>query len=145
MRRYARIFEGRVFELFDTPDDITQMFHADLIWIDVTDISPAPQCEWSAIETEGVWSFAQPVIAPPTEAEVRAMFTLKRAELLTSANAATAGMADAFIAGLLDEADTAKFKAYAAYKLALNKIDQAPGFPQVIAWPEPVTDTGVAQ
>jgi hypothetical protein len=59
----------------------------------------------------------------------------QRDQLLVAANQATAGMANAYIAGLLDDADTATFKAFAAYQLALNKIEQQPGYPATIAWP----------
>ncbi|MGF6405793.1 hypothetical protein QF020_003495 [Pseudomonas frederiksbergensis] len=44
-------------------------------------------------------------------------------------------MADAFLADLISGADKAMFKAYAAYKLALNKIDQQPGYPATVDWP----------
>jgi hypothetical protein len=37
--------------------------------------------------------------------------------------------------GLLNEIDTATFKSYAAYKLALNKIDKQVGYPQTIERP----------
>nr|WP_223464830.1 phage tail assembly chaperone [Pseudomonas sp. GL-RE-26] len=53
-----------------------------------------------------------------------------------AANEATMGMADAYIAGILNEADTARFKLFAAYKLALSKIGQQSGFPATISWPE---------
>lgn len=52
--------------------------------------------------------------------------------LMSSAIDATQGMADAYIAGLLDAADTTKFKAWAAYKLALSKVDLTQAPP---AWP----------
>ncbi|MDR7108121.1 hypothetical protein ACVK1X_003318 [Pseudomonas sp. PvR086] len=42
--------------------------------------------------------------------------------LLSVASDATAGMADAYIAGLLDAGDIATFKAFTANQLALNNI-----------------------
>lgn len=57
---------------------------------------------------------------------------VQQVALMTTANAATFGMGDAFMSGLLDEADTAKFKAWAAYKLALSKVDLTQAMP---AWP----------
>jgi hypothetical protein len=59
----------------------------------------------------------------------------QRNQLMAAANQATAGMANAYIAGLLDDADTATFKAFAAYQLALSKIEQQPGYPATIVWP----------
>lgn len=139
MKKYARICEGEVQELFATDGDITQMFHPDLIWVDVTDLDPAPVvgwiASWIATDESGVWSLSAPVELPKTESELKAEAVAMRDVLLAAANEATAGMADAFIADLLDEADVAKFKAFAKYKLALNKIDQQPGYPETITWP----------
>ena len=59
----------------------------------------------------------------------------KVSSLQAAAIAATAGMANAFIAGLLNEHDTEKFKAWAAYQLALTKISDQPGYPSAIEWP----------
>ncbi|MNJ51954.1 Caudovirales tail fiber assembly protein [compost metagenome] len=73
---------------------------------------------------------------PPTDAELKATAIGQRDVLLAIANESTAGMTDAFIAGLLNESDTVNFKAYASYKLALNKIDQQVGYPQIINWPD---------
>jgi hypothetical protein len=71
-----------------------------------------------------------------TELENAAATALsKRDALLVDADKATAGMADAYVAGLLDEADAARFKSYAVYKLALRNIDQQSGYPTAIDWP----------
>lgn len=59
----------------------------------------------------------------------------QRDTLVRAANQATVGMTDAFIAGLLSDEDTMTFKAFAAYKLALSKIEQQPGYPTSIDWP----------
>jgi hypothetical protein len=59
----------------------------------------------------------------------------QRNQLLDAANQATAGMADAYIAGLLDKPTTTLYKAFAAYKVALSKIEEQPGFPTTIDWP----------
>lgn len=133
MRIYARICEGEVQELFSTDGDMTTMFHPEMIWVDVTDA--VPTVGWSAVETDGVWSFAAPVPPVQTEVELRGSALAQRDALLAQANEATAGMADAFLADLLSDADRAMFKTYAAYKLALNKIDKQLGYPRTIDWP----------
>lgn len=61
-----------------------------------------------------------------------AEITTQKAALMTVANTATSGMSDAFIAGLLDDADAAKFKAWAAYKFALGTVDMTA---QPVPWP----------
>jgi hypothetical protein len=38
MRTYARIHDNTVVELLATPGDVKSMFHADLTWIDITDM-----------------------------------------------------------------------------------------------------------
>jgi hypothetical protein len=50
-----------------------------------------------------------------------------------NADAATSGMANAFIAGLLNAQDEITF--LAAYQLALSKVDQQPGYPVAINCP----------
>lgn len=62
---YARIQDGLVVELFDLPPDsppIDEMFHADLVWRDVTAISPPPQFGWTY---DGA-TYAAPVVSTPT-------------------------------------------------------------------------------
>jgi len=135
MNKYARIYDAEVQELFSTDGDITEMFHPDFIWVDVTGMNPEPAVGWSACKEESGWVLAEPTVEPPSDAELMANAIAQRDVLLQVANERTAGMADAYIAGLLDDADTATFKAYAVYKLALNKITAQPGYPREIDWP----------
>lgn len=135
MKTYARVSEGLVHELFVTDGDMAEMFHPDMIWVEITDLVPEPVVGWSAYEESGSWIFSEPVPPAPTDTELKMAAIGQRDALLSIADEATAGMADAYIADLLDAADIAKFKAYAAYKLKLNKIDHQPGFPQTIEWP----------
>lgn len=135
MKTYANIADGVVQYLLPTDGDITEMFHPDMIWVDVTDVIPPISSGWTAVEFGGAWSFAAPVPPVPTDDELKEAALSQRDALLNQANEATAGMADAFLADLLSDADKAMFKAYAAYKLALNKIDKQPGYPTTIDWP----------
>lgn len=52
--------------------------------------------------------------------------------LMSSAILATQGMSDAFIAGLLSDSEIVTFKTWAAYKLALSKVDLSAKKP---TWP----------
>lgn len=70
--------------------------------------------------------------APPTDYVT--VNATQQVALMTTASAVTFGMADAYVAGLLDDADTTKFKAWAAYKLALSKVDLTQAQP---VWPTP--------
>jgi len=135
MKTYANIADGFVQYLLPTDGDITEMFHPDMIWVDVTDAIPPIESGWTAVMIDGGWNFSAPIAPVLTDAELREAALVQRDALLAQANEATAGMADAFLADLLSDADKAMFKAYAAYKLALNKIDKQTGYPATIDWP----------
>lgn len=135
MKTYANIADGVVQYLLPTDGDITEMFHPDMIWVDVTDAIPPIVAGWTAAEADGIWSFAAPVPPVPTDAELKSAALSQRDTLLSQANEATTGMTDAFLADLLSDTDKIMFKTYAAYKLALNKIDRQPGYPTTIDWP----------
>lgn len=64
MKTYARIVNNTVIELFSTEGNMVDMFHPDLLWTDITDITPAPQVDWTAnFGTLGwVYSSPQPVV-----------------------------------------------------------------------------------
>lgn len=64
MKTYARIDHGIVMELFSTDADIADLFHPDLVWVDVTDVTPQPNDNWSATAAAGQWSFVSP---PPSD------------------------------------------------------------------------------
>ena len=140
MRTYAHIENGVVAELVTPGPDLDgNQYDLELCFpksfvdacIEITGLDPMPGQRW----TYNGKIFAKPVPAMPTAAELALQAIAKRNALLVIANEATAGMADAYIAGLLDDADVAIFRAYAAYKLQLNKIDKQPGYPQAIDWP----------
>lgn len=64
----------------------------------------------------------------------------ERDQRLTRAQAETAGLAEAFVAGLLNDEQTAHFKAWAAYQRDLVALPCQPDFPEAIVWPQPPTD-----
>ncbi|NUT73517.1 hypothetical protein HNO86_00530 [Pseudomonas sp. C1C7] len=136
MKTYARIYDGHVVEIFSTDGNIAEMFHSSFVWVDVSEEEISPEYGWVAVENDGGWDFSEYVTPPPTDAQLKAEVLAQRDAYIMAANEATMGMADAYIAGILNEADTARFKLFAAYKLSLSKITQQPGFPATISWPE---------
>jgi hypothetical protein len=80
MKTYARIDNGIVAELFETDGDITEMFHPDLQWIDITAMSPAPQPGW----TYSGSAFAEP--AGPSAAELWAVYQSRAQALLNESD-----------------------------------------------------------
>lgn len=134
--KYALIQNSIISEIFETDGDITRMFHPDLIWLNISKINPEPQEGWTATQTGDRWIFEELFVAPPTNEQLKAEAIAQRDFLLREAEGETAGMADAFIAGLLEEEDIKKFISFASYKLKLNKIDHQKGFPEKIDWPK---------
>ena len=65
MKTYARIVNNTVVELFSTDGNMAEMFHPDLIWIDITDITPLPQIDWNANFGTLGWVFKAPEVAAP--------------------------------------------------------------------------------
>lgn len=134
-KQYANIYEGKVVEIISTGNDITEMYHPSMLWVDISSIQPPPIAGMSAEEEADVWRFFYPVAPVKTRDDLVAEINVERDLRLVAANEATVGMADAFISGLLDADEESMFKAYAAYKLALNRISKQPGYPGTVNWP----------
>lgn len=82
---------------------------------------------------DGATFAAQEMLAAPlTPAQVISNNAALQASLMDAAGDATYGVADAYVAGLLSASDAATFKTWAAYKLALSKVDLTKTTP---AWP----------
>ncbi|MBC3270761.1 MULTISPECIES: hypothetical protein [unclassified Pseudomonas] len=60
MKTYARISSDTVVELFTTDGNMAEMFHPDLLWVDISEVTPAPQLEWTAHFGTLGWVFAAP-------------------------------------------------------------------------------------
>jgi len=60
MRTYARIVNSTVIELFSTEGNMAEMFHPDLLWVDISEVLPAPQIDWTAHFGTLGWVFASP-------------------------------------------------------------------------------------
>ncbi|MBV4486923.1 hypothetical protein HU727_015115 [Pseudomonas sp. SWRI153] len=65
MKSYARIVDNVVVELFSTEGNMAEMFHPDLVWVDITEIAPAPQIDWTANFGTLGWVFASPEAPAP--------------------------------------------------------------------------------
>lgn len=61
MHVFARIQGGRVAEMISSRDDPAKHFHADLVFVDITDIRPFPQEGWGYNGRE----FSEPAPLPP--------------------------------------------------------------------------------
>ncbi len=67
MRQYVRVEGGKVMEVVEHPDDfnIPPAYHPSLMWIEVTDVRPAPQVGWLFDRGTGVFAAVRPQAEPP--------------------------------------------------------------------------------
>jgi hypothetical protein len=88
---YARIVDGVVAELFTPQEGFTlqDSMHPDLVWNDVTSVEGISQ-NWTATETNGVWTYAAPVIPGPTIA-TQALISTAAGMQITSTTAGISG------------------------------------------------------
>jgi hypothetical protein len=77
MRTYARIYEGKVSELFGTAGDIARMFHPDIVWVEVSDDAP-PAVGWAATQDEDKWLFCEPATPVRTVEELKVLIASER-------------------------------------------------------------------
>jgi hypothetical protein len=69
MSLWALVINGQVHEL--TALNPAGRFHPQLIWVDVTAVSPQPDLGWTATQSGDTWSFAAPT-TPPLSLEQQA-------------------------------------------------------------------------
>lgn len=73
MKNYARIYDGIVYEILETDADISEMFHPDLVWVEVPDGADVA-CGW----TYAAGKFAAPVVPAPTAEDMKAKIAERR-------------------------------------------------------------------
>ncbi|AVG38550.1 tail fiber assembly protein [Achromobacter insolitus] len=125
--KYAQIQDGLVHWVFDA--DEPPSFHPDVLIIDITGMAPLP--------VEGLLyqdgEFVKP--APPTLTPEEAF--AQRDALLREAAVHIAPLQDADDLEIATPEERAALLAWKQYRVALNRIDQQPTFPQAIDWPQP--------
>lgn len=135
MKTYAYIPNGS-----DVVEILAPLTDADGNEIDISErytpdfVALCVECD-ASVEAGMLYTAPATFARPPTPPDVTDYVSINagtQVQLMTVATAANFGMGDAYVAGLLDEADTAKFKEWAAYKLALSKVDLTQAEP---AWP----------
>lgn len=69
MKKYARIANGKVAELFSTDGDISEMFHPSIVWVEIATLTPAVFEGWDGVKSAGGgWAFTAPV--PPAKSQL---------------------------------------------------------------------------
>ncbi|MFG0827914.1 tail fiber assembly protein [Pseudomonas sp. CJQ_7] len=131
MKKYARIENGVVMEQIETGGDISAMFPPELVWIDVTGVDGVSD-GWIAIESDGAWSVSAPPQSLPSAAEILALNTTIRDQLLSLAAIRIAPLQDAVDLGDAANEEIALLKTWKQYRVSLNRIDLTmvdPGWP----------------
>ncbi|MDP9528467.1 tail fiber assembly protein [Pseudomonas protegens] len=139
MRRYARISSGKVFEFFETEGDITGMFHPDLVWCDVTDITPQPNEGWDAVLFNENWVFEEP---KPIEIPKEILLEQAKAEvvrLMSHAELMMAPLKYASELGMSTDKDAARLLEWKKYAVAVMRVNEQREYPFTIKWPDQPT------
>lgn len=77
----------------------------------------------------------QPIPLPPSADEIRGAALLERDRLLMAAAIRIAPLQDAVDEEVATPVEEANLKKWRQYRIALNRIDQQVGFPEIIEWP----------
>lgn len=127
MKNYARIEGGIVAELFETDGDIAEMFHPDLVWVEVPK-GCSPQVGWVCIGDE-----FSPTEAPqPSAEEILSANMIVHSSLLSSASQSMTPVLVSLQLGNATDEETNAAKEWQSYYRALQSVDltsQAPEWP----------------
>lgn len=109
---------------------IERRFTAEFVGtlVDVTGVTPAPECWWSYDGT----NFLPPSAHQPTAEEIIAGNTSNRDALLRKAALAMAPLQDAIDLEVATEGETAQLKKWKQYRVDVNRIDLTRRDPE---WP----------
>ncbi|WP_370737683.1 tail fiber assembly protein [Pseudomonas sp. 1 R 17] len=77
----------------------------------------------------------EPIALPLTEEQAKASADLKRDELLAVAALRIAPLQDAIDLDLASQDDIERLNLWKKYRVAVNRISSAPGYPLDITWP----------
>jgi hypothetical protein len=80
MQTYARIQGGTIAEIISTSADITTLYHPDLVWVNITNITPQPTLGW----TYNGSGFAAPVPPVVSPQQLSAYASAKQAQVLAA-------------------------------------------------------------
>jgi hypothetical protein len=137
MKKYARIVDGKVDNIFETVNAITDEFPSDQLWVEVTGLS-SNQVDYSynAVNTDGVWTFNSgfPYPSSPLGEQLRNEKT-QRLDKVKASIEATALQFKVDL-GLATAAEAAYLLAYKQFCVAFHQVNKQPGFPLTIIWPE---------
>ncbi|MGY2237431.1 tail fiber assembly protein [Pseudomonas gingeri] len=128
MKKYVRITDGKVDNIYETHNDIAQEFPEGGLWVVVSDDAWVDY-GFDAVNTDGVWTFSG--MPSQTEAGFGKQIRLDKAYAQLQRTALPYKVE----LGLATAADEAYLLAHKQYVIALSEINKQPGFPTTINWP----------
>ncbi|MFD2882857.1 tail fiber assembly protein [Pseudomonas lini] len=135
-KKYVRVVDGKVDNIFETNNPITEEFPSDQVWVDVTAL-PKIDYSWNAVNTNGVWTFTD---SDPWGQQSALAIQLRSARMprIERANATLASTALAYKVelGLATPADEAGLLAYKQFFIDMSNVNKQPGYPLTVTWPE---------
>lgn len=121
----------------------TREIHGDAIPEDAVKISDELYASMMGGQSQGKMIVAgedgYPMLAdppPPTAEQLATAALMKRDRLLRDAATRIAPLQDAVDLGVATDEEDAKLLAWKRYRVALNRIDQQPGYPSDVVWPD---------
>ena len=136
MKKYARVVSGKVDNIFETNNPITEEFPSDQVWVDVSAL-PKIDYSWNAVNTDGAWTFSDSdPWGQPSWLSIQ--LRSERAPRLDRANATLASTALPYKVelGLATPADEAGLLAYKQFFIDMSNVNKQPGYPLTVTWPE---------
>ncbi|TVT82392.1 tail fiber assembly protein [Pseudomonas sp. H3(2019)] len=135
MKKYVRIAQGKVDNIYETNNPITEEFPADQLWVEVT-ANTQVDYSWNAVNTDGVWAFSFDFPWQPSPLSEQLRY--EKTKRLDKANARLTATALPFKIelGIATPADEAYLLAHKQFCIALSNVNKQPGFPVTINWPE---------
>jgi len=122
--KYARIDNGIVAEIFETEEDITQLFHPDLIWVDITNVDPSPEYGW----VYKARKFSKPKI------DYKLINDSRKQELRLSAESNISVLQYAADLEMATPEESTLLTSWKRYLVLLNRVDTSTD--QDISWPD---------
>ncbi|WP_053147600.1 tail fiber assembly protein [Pseudomonas sp. P97.38] len=138
MKKYARVVNGKVDNVYETVNPISEEFPTEQLWVDVTGRSRSEvDYDYSAFNTDGVWSFSPEFPwQPQTELGERMQLEKSRRLDAVMAQVASSGLQFKVDLGVATAAEQAYLIAFKDYCIAFTQVNKQPGFPLGIVWPE---------
>jgi hypothetical protein len=136
MKKYVRVVDGKVDNIFETDNPITDEFPSNQVWVDVTAL-PKIDYSWNAVNTDGVWTFTDSDMwGQPSQ--LSNQLRSARTPRLERANSTLASSALAYKVelGLATPADEAALLAYKQFFIDMSNVNKQPGYPLTVTWPE---------